>query len=543
MGLVNFVRGEQQRQLEMIISGLEQKDINARYLSDGRTEATPVFIIPGEVQDGKLQGYFRIEGSVGCVPIGFARREGLFSTKYYEVRGTSIVEVEQRQDRLYLPIVETGYKVNAANAFYESRYNLQALGIEGRKKLPFVIAVSNGMETECYGLCAEDGKPHLYQPRQVNIAQLRAKIAEIYRNGSEKFALQVRRGEPGQLVLVERDNIFDWNNPRSIAYYLDEYVIGQQEAKKALAVAFSTYMLRKERKDPKIPKKNPLLIGPSGVGKTYMMTLLANKAGIPVVQRKVAGASSEGYIGRNLSTVFRELYEKAKGQVDYGIIFLDEIDKLGGDPHFFGTRLQDEIIGWMDDGTVEVEVEKGKCTEIRTDNILYVGAGAFQGGTGYPSLDAIIKERLRRRQGVGFCKEEKKRYDKMPEPIVEDLIAYGLKPELLGRFSTHAVLQHLRREELTQILVGVETSPFRTNRRILEARGYTFAYDEDAAAYIVEQCPPETGARALASVTDRVFGEILFDPSRFASKGMVRLTADIAEEILHPDKEKRSMNA
>jgi len=128
MGLVNFVRGEQQRQLEMIISGLEQTDINARYLSDGRTEATPVFIIPGEVQDGKLQGYFRIEGSVGCVPIGFARREGLFSTKYYEVRGTSVVEVEQRQDRLYLPIVETGYEVNPANAFYESRYNQHLTG-------------------------------------------------------------------------------------------------------------------------------------------------------------------------------------------------------------------------------------------------------------------------------------------------------------------------------------------------------------------------------------------------------------------------------
>ncbi len=293
MGLVDFVRGDQQRQLEVIIKGLEQKDIGARYLSNGKIEETSVFIIPGEVQEGKLQGYFRIEGSLGCVPIGFAKRQGLFSTKYYEIRGTSVVEAEQRQDRLYIPLIETEYQVSSTTALYESRYPMQALGIEGRKRMPFVIAVSNGMETECYGLCAEDGKPLLYQPKQINISQLRARIGETYRSAAESVALQVRGELPGQLVRVERDNVFDWNNPRSIAYYLDEFVIGQEEAKKALAVAFSTYMLRKERKDPSIPKKNPLLIGPSGVGKTLMLTHLAKGAGIPVVQRKVARVSSE----------------------------------------------------------------------------------------------------------------------------------------------------------------------------------------------------------------------------------------------------------
>ena len=316
--------------------------------------------------------------------------------------------------------------------------------------------------------------------------------------------------------------------------FLDQYVIGQEHAKKSIAIAFSNYMTMKEAQDETLPKDNLLLIGNSGTGKTYMISLLAERAGLPIAKSKLTGKSTEGYKGENLSTVFDQIREKTSDQSPYGIVFLDEIDKLASDTWGsgagFGSRLQNELIGWMEDAVVQTDDKKKES--IRTKNLLFVTAGAFSGSDAYASLSKIVQTRV----GDMKCTAQELLYHVRPE----DLVSYGLKPELVGRLPVISVLNPLTVDDKVRILTQAKESVLSGYRRLLQFKGYDTRLEDDFPVFVAEHAPSNTGARALHAVCNNIFTDILFEPEKYAGEdGAIILDAGLAKQIMSLYQENR----
>lgn len=345
----------------------------------------------------------------------------------------------------------------------------------------------------------------------------------------------------------------DWDKPTRIKAYLDRYVIGQDHAKKIVAVAFSNYMTRYNSKNENLPIDNILLIGPSGVGKTYMVSLLAKKAKLAMAQTKLTGKSSEGYKGENLSTVFEQICTNSKSKAPYGVVFFDEIDKLArdywGSSSGFGSRLQDELIGWMDEAAVKGErlPTGGHSFSLNTKNILFVTAGAFRGEGEETTLEAIVEERVGKEEGrkkVGFGADVRSNDKESEEYLVrvtpEDLIKYGLKPELIGRLQSVGVLKSLTTEDKITILKEAEESRIKQYTALFKEKGFGLEIDEEVYGVIVDATPKETGARALSSVCNALFTEYLFDPQELASEdNVIHVSAEQARKFISDDIEEK----
>lgn len=348
--------------------------------------------------------------------------------------------------------------------------------------------------------------------------------------------------------IITTDSEINWEEPKTIVKYLDQYVIGQQEAKRKVAVAFSNYMTRLRTKNEKITKDNMILIGPSGVGKTYMISLLAKKASLPFIQSKLTSKSSEGYVGENISRIYDDLKTQTNDEAPYAVIFLDEIDKLArdewGSGSGFGTRIQDELIGWLEEAVIlgSGRSDNKDIKKLNTKNILYVTAGAFQGVGSYRGLADIIQTRLSNGQkAIGFNVDIKEKQDKRLEQKdilhkvqPEDIILYGLKTELVGRIPTVAVLDQLTTEDKVRILNEAKRSVLTKYFELLSSKDYTLNIDDETKVYIAECCPPETGARALESICANLFTDILFEPENFAdSSKTIRVTPDLAKKLIN----------
>ncbi len=546
MALLDAFRGIKNSELEQVVNGLQPtNDLCINYIDASTENAYPsLYIIPTETERGAFLGHFIVEGKPVTAQIGFSRKKSFFSTEYYHVEGGKLVTSQQKNDTLYLPLAKTDY--NAAE-------NGIAFGIQGAKEqIPALLVMEKEYEYSCYGICLNESRELMLYEEEYPMPQRDVLARAVAEARGVKYALFAAEGEAsnqarassnmeeaghGALILHRSiDDIFDWAHPPSIVRYLDKYVIGQQQAKVTLAVAFSTYMLRYARKDPSIPKSNVLLVGPSGVGKTYIVSLLAKKAGIPVVERKVTGKSSEGYRGRNLSEALDSLAEKTSDSTPYGVIFFDEIDKLAGADNFFGARLQDELIGWLEDTNIgSMETNRGQKANVSTKNVLFVTAGAFRGGSGAPALEEIITQRKRRGNAIGFLAEHQTRSGQsLHEVTAEDIIAYGLKPELVGRLPSLAVLHALRKEQIAEIITKAENSAFKDYIRILQAKGYSVTYDHSVAMALAKRCTEETGARALTSICARFFEPLLFNPAEYTRSQNIHLSGELVERILKP---------
>lgn len=322
--------------------------------------------------------------------------------------------------------------------------------------------------------------------------------------------------------------------PAELETYLDEYIVGQREAKTIIATKICThfhkiknFLLKPDKEDKmEFIKNNIFIIGPTGVGKTYMIKLIAKKIGVPFVKGDATKFSETGYVGGDIEDLIRDLYWEANGDLEkaqFGIVFLDEIDKIASSGETIGpdisrTGVQRALLKPLEETEVEIKIPqenysifevsepqgriKRKKITLNTKYVLFIVSGAFQG------LEDIIKKRIKK-QGLGFIseiesKEEIKiNYLKFVTP--EDLVSYGFEREFVGRFPVIAIFEPLTEEELYEILANPNDPIVINKKRDFKVYEIDLAFTDDALKEIAKIAYKEnTGARALARILERI---------------------------------------
>ncbi len=331
---------------------------------------------------------------------------------------------------------------------------------------------------------------------------------------------------------------FDYK-PRDVKVYLDRFVIKQEEAKKVLSVALCDHYHHvrralQEQAQPNYAKQNILLMGPTGVGKTYLIRSLADLIGVPFVKADASKFSETGYVGGDVEDLVRDLVRQADGDVaraEYGIIYIDEIDKIAsaGNTHgrdVSGRGVQTNLLKLMEEtevparapndiaGQIQAMMEmtqgrgKKQPATINTRHILFVVSGAFEG------MESITRKRLRELT-IGFAAREQKA--PTAEELLElaqtrDFIEYGFEPEFIGRLPVRVVCHSLNVDDLHQILKTSEGSIIRQYEESFAAYGIETLFEDSGLRRIAELAAEEkTGARGLMTVCERTFRDLKFE--------------------------------
>ena len=341
--------------------------------------------------------------------------------------------------------------------------------------------------------------------------------------------------------------------PHAIKAQLDEYVIGQEQAKKIVSVAVYNHYKRvfsktspeaeKYGTDVEIEKSNILMIGPTGSGKTYLVKTLARLLNVPLAIADATSLTEAGYIGDDIESVISKLLAAAGNDVEkaeMGIVFIDEIDKIAkkkttNTRDVSGESVQQELLKLLEGADVEVPVgsnQKNAMTPmetVNTDNILFICGGAF------PDLENIIRERLTSQAMIGFGADLKDKYEKDPDILTnvtnQDLREFGMIPEFLGRLPVTAVLQGLTKEFLVRILQEPKNAILKQYQKLLEMDEVNLTFDEDALEWIAEEAmKKETGARALRAIIEEFMLDIMFEIPKDPNIGSVSITRAYLEK-------------
>lgn len=331
--------------------------------------------------------------------------------------------------------------------------------------------------------------------------------------------------------------------PMQIKAELDKYVVGQDEAKKLLAVASYNHYKRAVLKDPGLKKSNILLAGPTGSGKTYLVQTLAKVLDVPVAVVPATRLTEAGYIGDDVETVVQRLVAVAGGNVEKaqrGIVFIDEIDKLTSSSSetkraVGGKGVQQALLPVIEGCTVQIPSPSGwrqgpptfsSTMEIDTTNILFVCGGAF------PDMQQIIENRLHKDKRMGFCAEpqEDKSFDKdniLLEATTEDFVEFGIIPELLGRLPVRAALHALSTDVLRRILTEPQDALVQQYRKLFAFDGINLTFEDEALTYVAEMAHMEgTGARSLRTIMEDALQELMFVVPGTKGLKELRITRD-----------------
>ena len=456
-------------------------------------ENTHVYVLPVDFSNNGMVVMSPVKGIYHIHTIGFYA--GIKHYSWFHDSGFTCGE--RRVDTLYLPLIKTKYQREIfagkiANAF----------GIEGAAGILPLVLAGNALDT-----------------RKEWVAGLFDYKGEVTVSG---YIMPAGWGkESASTEVAPSGPAIDWSKPTSIVAWLNDRVVGQHQAKKIAAVAFSNFYARMLAKDESLPKSNVLMVGPTGVGKTLIVSLLAQEAKLPYIEAKMTGKSVEGYVGTNFSRVFLPLMD-LEGPSPYAVVFLDELDKVV-DERYFGDRLQTELVGLLENGVLHLSRDREPPKIIYTDNILFFGAGAFSGTRSQNSLQAIIRRRIGG-DGIGFHAVQPGR-NLWSGVTPDDLIEYGLMPELVGRFPMVASLDELSVDQKVSILWDVPDSIVYRNIRLFEVRGYDVKYRKSFAEEIAWMANPAVGARGLEALCGTIFTDLFYDPGKYSSGGR-KITLD-----------------
>ena len=333
--------------------------------------------------------------------------------------------------------------------------------------------------------------------------------------------------------------------PHKLKASLDEFVIGQDHAKKVISVAVYNHYKRVAtgtQDDIEIEKSNILLIGPTGSGKTYLVKTLAKLLDVPLAIADATSLTEAGYIGDDIESVISKLLAAADNDVEKaerGIVFIDEIDKIAKkkDTHHrdvSGESVQQGLLKLLEGAEVEVPVGASSknamvpLTTVNTRNILFICGGAF------PDLENVIKERLNQKSSMGFQADLKDKYDKEPNLLskvtVEDLRTFGMIPEFLGRLPIICTLGRLDRDMLVRILKEPKNAILKQYQKLLALDEVDLQFNDGALEAIAEEAlKRDTGARALRAIIEEFMLDIMYEVPKDDNIGRVTITREYIE--------------
>ena len=333
--------------------------------------------------------------------------------------------------------------------------------------------------------------------------------------------------------------------PHKIKETLDQYVIGQEKAKKVMSVAVYNHYKRvatDTMDEIEIEKSNMLMIGPTGCGKTYLVKTLAKLLDVPLAIADATSLTEAGYIGDDIESVVSKLLVAADNDVEraaHGIIFIDEIDKIAKKKNtnqrdVSGEAVQQGMLKLLEGSEVEVPVGANSknamvpLVTVNTRNILFICGGAF------PDLENIIKERLNKQASIGFYADLKDKYDHDPHLLqkvtVEDIRSFGMIPEFIGRLPIIFTLDGLSEDMLVKILKEPKNAILKQYQKLLALDEVKLEFEEGALhAIAAKALEKDTGARALRAILEEYMLDIMYEIPKDDNIGEVVITREYIE--------------